>query len=226
MGNIKGLLCYSSISTNDCVEWLIRGAKNFSFSCSEPFGYFFRYDEKSCWWRSAHGWLPVAELFARLQRKGRVLVVLGQRACIGTLPVTIARACGCGVAYLPGFSMHRMTDLHPGMGETDARDAYVIADAASAVPHVLHSINPEESVRAEPAMVWDATTTSPRTLAVPPIGCADCSRPSTRSRTRPGTTPAAHPAVLAMLQTFGLRLSSPRPVPSRSCRSCFRRPRV
>jgi hypothetical protein len=36
------------------------------------------------------------ELFARLQRKGRVLVVVDQPAFIGALPVAVARANGCG----------------------------------------------------------------------------------------------------------------------------------
>ena len=33
------------------------------------------------------------------------------------------------VGYLPGLSMRRIADLYPGEAKTDARDAYVIADA-------------------------------------------------------------------------------------------------
>jgi len=40
------------------------------------------------------------EVFDRLARHGRVLVVVDQPATIGALPVTVARACGHEVAYL------------------------------------------------------------------------------------------------------------------------------
>ena len=39
--------------------------------------------------------------------------------------------------YLPGLAMRRMADLYPGNAKTDARDAYVIADAARTMPHTL-----------------------------------------------------------------------------------------
>lgn len=66
--------------------------------------------------------------------------------------------------------MRRLADCHPGSGKTGARDAYVIADAARTMPHLLHSIDPAESVRAELTMVLghdddlaqDATRTSNR----------------------------------------------------------------
>lgn len=54
---------------------------------------------------------PLRELFARLGRKGKVPVVVDQPASIGTLAVTVARACGCEVAYLPGLSVRRLADL-------------------------------------------------------------------------------------------------------------------
>jgi len=41
-------------------------------------------------------------VFARLAEHGPVLVVVDQPNAIGALPVTIARACGHAVAYLPG----------------------------------------------------------------------------------------------------------------------------
>ncbi|MGW2385993.1 IS110 family transposase [Streptomyces sp. NPDC001658] len=90
------------------------------------------------------------ELFARLGLRGKVLVMVDQPASVGTLAV--ARAGGCEVAYLPGLSMRRPADCHPGTGKTDARDAYVIADAARTMPHLL-SIEADESVRAELTMV-------------------------------------------------------------------------
>ncbi|QOV33528.1 IS110 family transposase [Streptomyces ferrugineus] len=143
------------------------------------------------------------ELFARLKRKGKVLVVVDQPASIGTLAVTVARACGCEVAYLPGLSMRRLADLHPGTGKTDARDAYVIADAARTMPHLLHSIDPDESVRAELTMVLghdddlaqDATRTSNRLR-----GLLTSIHPALERVLGPRLR---HPAVLALLQAYG-----------------------
>ncbi|WP_409058833.1 IS110 family transposase [Streptomyces sp. SYP-A7185] len=143
------------------------------------------------------------ELFTRLQRKGKVLVVVDQPASIGTLAVTVARACGCEVAYLPGLSMRRLADLHPGTGKTDARDAHVIADAARTLPHLLHSIDVDESVRAELTMVLghddglaqDATRTSNRLR-----GLLTSIHPALERILGPRLR---HPAVLALLQTFG-----------------------
>ena len=39
----------------------------------------------------------------------------------------------------PGLAMRRIADLHPGTAKTDARDAYVIADAARTLPHTLRA---------------------------------------------------------------------------------------
>ena len=36
--------------------------------------------------------------------------------------------------------MRRLADLHPGSAKTDARDAYVIADAARTAPHALRKM--------------------------------------------------------------------------------------
>jgi transposase len=143
------------------------------------------------------------QLFARLQRKGKVLVVVDQPASIGTMAVTVARACGCEVAYLPGLSVRRLADLHPGTGKTDARDAYVIADAARTLPHLLHSIEPVDSVRAELTMVLgydddlaqDATRTSNRLR-----GLLTSIHPALERVLGPRLR---HPAVLALLQVFG-----------------------
>jgi hypothetical protein len=74
-------------------------------------------------------------VFGTLARHGELLVVVDQPASIGALPVAVARACGHQVAYLPGLAMRRIADLHPGNAKTDARDAYVIADAARTLPH-------------------------------------------------------------------------------------------
>ncbi|EQD84472.1 transposase IS110 [Saccharopolyspora erythraea D] len=89
------------------------------------------------------------KVFDRLARHGQVLVVVDQPASIGALPVAVARACGHDVAYLPGLAMRRIADLHPGNAKTDARDAYVIADAARTLPHALRRVDTGEETLAE-----------------------------------------------------------------------------
>ncbi|MGC4857404.1 IS110 family transposase [Micromonospora sp. DT4] len=89
------------------------------------------------------------QVFDKLGRHGRVLVVVDQPATIGALPVAVARACGHQVAYLPGLAMRRIADLHPGSAKTDARDAYVIADAARTLPHTLRRVDVGDETLAE-----------------------------------------------------------------------------
>jgi transposase len=89
------------------------------------------------------------QVFAMLAKHGRVLVVVDQPASIGALPVTVARAAGHQVAYLPGLAMRRIADLHPGQAKTDARDAYVIADAARTLPHTLRRVDVGDETLAE-----------------------------------------------------------------------------
>jgi transposase len=89
------------------------------------------------------------ELFVALQGHGRVLVVVDQPATIGALPIAVARDVGCEVAYLPGLAMRRIADLHPGSAKTDARDAFVIADAARTMPRTLRRVDAGEEVLAE-----------------------------------------------------------------------------
>ncbi len=89
------------------------------------------------------------DLLTRLGEHGRVLVVVDQPNTIGALPIAVARAMGVGVAYLPGLAMRRIADLHPGSAKTDARDAYVIADAARVMPHTLRRVDVGEEALAE-----------------------------------------------------------------------------
>jgi uncharacterized protein (DUF1786 family) len=84
-------------------------------------------------------------LFDKLARHGRILVVVDQAASIGALAVAVARACGHQGAYLP----RRLADLHPGTAKTDARDAYVIADAARTLPHTLRRVDAGDEAFAE-----------------------------------------------------------------------------
>ncbi|MGK5682861.1 IS110 family transposase [Actinoplanes sp. URMC 104] len=89
------------------------------------------------------------QVFDKLAKHGPVLVVVDQPASIGALPVAVARACGHQVAYLPGLAMRRIADLYPGNAKTDARDAYVIADAARTLPHTLRRVNVGDDALAE-----------------------------------------------------------------------------
>ena len=88
-------------------------------------------------------------LFDKLARHGTLLVVVDQPATIGALPVAVARATGHQVAYLPGLAMRRIADLYPGRAKTDARDAFIIADAARSLPHTLRPVDVGDDALAE-----------------------------------------------------------------------------
>lgn len=88
-------------------------------------------------------------VFDTLAVHGPVLVVVDQPATIGALPVAVARACGHQVAYLPGLAMRRIADLYPGNAKTDARDAFIIADAARSLPHTLRQVDTGDDTLAE-----------------------------------------------------------------------------
>ncbi|MEU4521761.1 IS110 family transposase [Amycolatopsis sp. NPDC024027] len=88
-------------------------------------------------------------LFDKLAQHGTLLVVVDQPATIGALPVAVARAAGHQVAYLPGLAMRRIADLYPGRAKTDARDAFVIADAARSLPHTLRPVDVGDEALAE-----------------------------------------------------------------------------
>ena len=79
-------------------------------------------------------------VIAGLKVHGRLLLVVDQPATIGALPITVARAEGIEVAYLPGLAMRRIADLHAGEAKTDARDAAIIAEAARSMPHALRAL--------------------------------------------------------------------------------------
>jgi transposase len=71
---------------------------------------------------------------------GRILLIVDQPATIGALPVAVAQAAGVTVGYLSGLSMRRIADLHPGESKTDARDAFIIAEAARTMPQTLCAV--------------------------------------------------------------------------------------
>jgi transposase len=88
-------------------------------------------------------------LYEQLRSVGELLVVVDQPSSIGSLPIAVARAMGIDVAYLPGLSMRRIADLHPGNAKTDARDAFIIADAARTMPHTLRQVDLDDAELAE-----------------------------------------------------------------------------
>nr|WP_108872132.1 IS110 family transposase [Tessaracoccus timonensis] len=93
------------------------------------------------------------EVFAKLTAHGLVLVIVDQPATIGALPVTVARAMGIEVAYLPGLAMRRIADLHPGNAKTDARDVYIIAEAGRTMPHALRRVGGDDDLIADLAVI-------------------------------------------------------------------------
>ena len=95
----------------------------------------------------------IREIIAELEDAGRVLLVVDQPATIGALPVAVAQAAGVLVGYLPGLAMRRIADLHPGEAKTDARDAFIIAEAARTMPHTLRSVQLADEQLAELSML-------------------------------------------------------------------------
>lgn len=144
------------------------------------------------------------EVFAKLQAKhGTVLVVVDQPASIGALPLAVARASGCRVAYLPGLTMRRIADLYPGEAKTDARDAFVIADAARTMPHTLRAIEAADETIAELEMIagFDDDLAAESTRTKNRLrGLLTQVHPSLEKVLGPRLD---HPAVLTLLERFG-----------------------
>src|SRR5690625_1858388 len=96
----------------------------------------------------------IQELLKDLAAKyGELLVVVDQPKTIGALVIAVAQQLGIQVAYLPGLTMRRVADLHPGQAKTDARDAYIIAETARTMPHTLRGITIAEEQIAELSML-------------------------------------------------------------------------
>ena len=93
--------------------------------------------------RSRRCWAAAGRPAATQQRARARLTVRragGSRSDVGgRRPARLDRCVGgyggplprVTVGYLPGLSMRRIADLYPGEAKTDARDAYVIADAGT-----------------------------------------------------------------------------------------------
>ncbi|MBS2554754.1 IS110 family transposase, partial [Catenulispora sp. NL8] len=143
-------------------------------------------------------------VFDKLKTKFRtVLVIVDQPANIGALPLTVARDCGCEIAYLPGLAMRRAAEMYEGEAKTDARDAFVIADVARTNPRALRQITVADETEAELAMLvgfdddlaGESTRTSNRLR-----GLLAQIHPSLERVLGPRIH---HPAVLELLGRFG-----------------------
>lgn len=143
------------------------------------------------------------ELFAKLALRGRVLVVVDQPATIGALPVAVARDVGVEVAYLPGLAMRRIADLHPGNAKTDARDAYIIAEAARSMPHALRRVDVGDEALADLEVIvgYDDDLAGEVTAHANRIrGLLTQVNPALERALGPRVQ---HPAVLELLTRFG-----------------------
>lgn len=153
-------------------------------------------------------------LFEELAALGPVLVVVDQPASIGALPVAVARDVGLDVAYLPGLAMRRIADLHPGNAKTDARDAYVIADAGRTLPHTLRRVDMNDEALADLEVIvgFDDDLAGEVTRVTNRIhGLMTQIHPALE---RALGKRLHHPAVLELLRRFGgptgLRAAGPR----------------
>lgn len=95
----------------------------------------------------------IVQVLEQLTVHGPALVIVDQPATIGALPVAVAQARGVLVGYLPGLTMRRVADLHPGEAKTDARDAFIIAETARTMPSTLRSIQVADEQVAELSML-------------------------------------------------------------------------
>lgn len=142
-------------------------------------------------------------VFDQLATHGELLIIVDQPNTIGALPVSVARACGHTVAYLPGLTMRRAADLYPGDAKTDARDAFIIADVARTMPHTLRRVDLGDDALAELDVIVgfdddlaaEATRTSNRIR-----GLLTSIHPALERALGPHIT---HPAVLEILARFG-----------------------
>lgn len=129
--------------------------------------------------------------------------MVDQPATIGALPVTVARACGHEVAYLPGLAMRRIADLYPGNAKTDAREAYVIADAARTLRHTLRRVDVGDETLAELEVLvgYDDDLAAEATRLSNRIrGLLTSIHPALERTLGPKVS---HPAVLEILSRFG-----------------------
>ena len=83
-----------------------------------------------------------------MQAHGSVVMVVDQPNTIGTLPIAVARDCGCTVGDLPDLAMRQAADFYPGRSKTVRRDAFIIADTARTMPHTLRAVDRDDEALA------------------------------------------------------------------------------
>jgi hypothetical protein len=99
--------------------------------------------------------------------------------------------------------MRRIADLYPGEAKTDAKDAFIIADAARAMPRTLRAIDSEDETIAELEMIvgFDDDLASEATWVANRLhGLLTQIRPSLERVLGPRLQ---HPAVPTLLERFG-----------------------
>lgn len=99
--------------------------------------------------------------------------------------------------------MRRIADLCPGEAKTDARDAFIIADAARSMPHSLRAIDGEDETIAELEMIvgFDDDLAGEATRVANRLhGLLTQIHPSLERVLGPWLQ---HPAVLTLLERFG-----------------------
>src|SRR3954451_20417455 len=69
------------------------------------------------------------------------------RTRMSSLEVPRTGTAGTGREH--GLAMRRIADLYPGRAKTDARDAFIIADAARTLPHTLRPVDVGDDALAE-----------------------------------------------------------------------------
>lgn len=120
--------------------------------------------------------------------------------------------------------MRRIADLYPGEAKTDAKDAFIIADASRAMPHTLRSIDLEDETIAELEMIvgFDDDPAGEATRVANRIhGLRTQIHPSLEQVLGPRLQ---HPAVLTLLERCGSPARSEKPAAADWSRCCGRNP--
>lgn len=67
-------------------------------------------------------------------------MIVNQSVRSSALAVAVAPNLGSQMAYLPGVTICRFTDMYLANAKTDENNAFIIADVASTLPHTLRGI--------------------------------------------------------------------------------------
>lgn len=94
------------------------------------------------------GYVPQREdairtAIASIMGQGKVLVTVDQCGSFGRLTVAVARNMCVDIAHIPPSSYKRIADTY-GEDKTDAKDAFIIADASRTTPRLIRLIGERE----------------------------------------------------------------------------------